>query len=309
MIGVVTHKRTVGAGKEYAMMHRLAGLAALAAAGLIVPFTGSAVAGEPLADYREQGSIRAAFVDDPPFGFLDQQGKPTGEAVEVTRAVMERLGIDEVRAMMTKRASLIPGIEQGRWDMIAGGLRITPETCGEVLFSRPTYRTGQAFLVAAGNPHRLNSYSDLQETTGTILGVVDGSVQRKYARIEGIADTRVEEFGNDAEMLAALKGGRIDAAASTRITIQQLARRGGDAVQSAEPFITPPYGFIYGALAFAPEQRELRAAVNEVLDDFLGSDEHLESVAEFNLSRVNIPGPRETVDELCARDVPTAAPQ
>lgn len=291
------------------MAHRLVGLLTLLATGWLSLFAGAAVAGEPVEDYREQGSIRAAFVDDPPFGLLDKEGNPTGEAIEVTRAVMQRLGIGEVRAMMTERGSLIPGIKQGRWGIIAGGLRITPDTCGEVLFSRPTYRTGQAFLVAAGNPHRLNSYGDLQETAGTTLGVVSGSVQRKYARIEGIADTRVEEFANDAEMLAALKGGRIDAAASNRITIQQLARRGGDAVQSAEPFITPPYGFIYGALAFAPEQRELRDAVNDVLDDFLGTDEHLELVAEYDLSRVNIPGPRETVDELCERDVPTAAPQ
>jgi len=288
------------------MMHSGTRVSLLFALGLAFGLPAAPLAAESLAEYRQQGFIRAAFVDDPPFGFLDAEGRPSGEAIEVARVVMARLDIDEVRGMMTERASLMPGLERRRWDMIAGGLRITPETCGEVLFSRPTYRTGQALLVVAGNPHGLNSYADLRAADGAVVGVVDGSVQREYARIEGIADTRVEEFDNDAEMLSAVKGGRVDAAAATRITVQRLARQGGGAVQSAEPFITPPYGFIYGALAFRRDQGELRDAVNEVLEEFVGSEEHLETVSDFGLSRVNMPG-RETVEELCARDVPTAA--
>lgn len=274
---------------------------------LALLLSGGAMA-DSLDEFREQGYIRGAYVHEPPFGYIDSGGRPTGEAVEVARVVLARLGIDELRGMMTERPSLIAGMRQGRWDMIAGGLRITPETCDQVLFTKPTYRTGQAFLVQAGNPRGLNSYRDLLEADGAVLGVIDGSVQREYARLEGIPATRIEEFPNDAEMVSAVRAGRVDAGAATRITIQRLARQGGAAVQSAEPFITPPYGMVYGAFAFRPDQRDLRDAVNDILEDFVGSEEHLAVVADFGLSRVNLPG-RETVEDLCARDIPTGAPE
>lgn len=282
-------------------------LAATAIAGMIcLPAAG--VADGSLDELRERGQVRGAYVHEPPFGFLGPDGEPTGESVEMARAVLQQIGIGEFKGMMTERPSLIPGVNDGRWDMIAGGLRITPEHCDDVLFTDPTYRTGQAFLVQAGNPLNLNSYADLRQNDGAVLGVIDGTVQREYARIERIPAGRIEEVANDAELLSAVRGGRVDAGAATRITVQRLARSGGAAVQSAEPFITPPYGMVYGAFAFRKDQRELRDAVNQHLREFIGSEEHLELIAEFDLSRVNMPG-RMTAEQLCERDIPTAPPQ
>ena len=276
--------------------------------GGIVALAGTAVADTRVDELRDQGRITVAYVHERPFGYLGGDGAATGEGLAVARAVAERLGIDDVDARMTERPSLVPGLNDGRWEMVASGLRISPEHCGEVLFSQPTYRTGQAMLVQAGNPQQINSYDDLQASDDAVLGVIDGSVQREYARLEEIPAVRIEEFPNDDEMLSALVAGRIDAAAGTRIAIQELARRGGGDVQSAEPFITPAYGMVYGAFAFRKEDEALRDAVDAVLDDFVGSAEHLDTVAEFGITEVNMPGPL-SVDELCDRDIPVAFPE
>ncbi len=293
---------------EYSDALRGAPVRVVALLGLVLVLSGPAAAEPRLDELRDRGEVAAAYVHEYPFGFLSRDGRSTGEGIRVAQAVFEELGVERVNARMTERPSLVLGLREGRWDMVASGLRITPRHCDEVIFSQPTYRTGQAFLVRAGNPLRLNSYDALRETEGATLGVIDASVQREYARIEEIPATRIEEFPNDDEMLSALVAGRIDAAAGTRIAIQGLARRGGDQVQSAEPFITPVYGMVYGAFAFHPDDEALRDAVDGVLDDFIGSEEHLELVSEFGISEVNMPGPL-SVEELCDRDIPTAFPE
>ncbi len=54
--------------------------------------------------------------------------------------------------MLTEFGSLIPGLQAGRFDIIAAGMFVNPKRCEQVQFSEPTYGIGQAFLVAEGQP-------------------------------------------------------------------------------------------------------------------------------------------------------------
>ncbi|MEX5433790.1 hypothetical protein WCD93_31705, partial [Klebsiella michiganensis] len=55
----------------------------------------------------------------------------------------------------------------------------------------------------------------------------------------------------------------------------------------------------YGALAFRPEDKDLRDAVNAELKRWLGSEEHLKTVAPFGFDRSNVTD--KTAAELCAQ--------
>src|SRR5690606_6122996 len=90
--------------------------------------------------------------------------------------------------------SLIPGLQAGRFDMIAAGMYILPERCAQVSFSNPTYSVGEAFIVAKGNPLALHSYADVAKHPTATLGVVAGAVERAYARASEIPDDRVAVF-------------------------------------------------------------------------------------------------------------------
>jgi hypothetical protein len=57
----------------------------------------------------------------------------------------------------------------------------------------------------------------------------------------------------------------------------------------------------YGALAFRPQDKELRDKVNAELKKWLGSEEHLRTVAPFGFDKSNIT--HKTAAEICgARD-------
>lgn len=253
---------------------------------------------DTLDELREQGAVRAAFANESPYGYVNEDGVLTGESPEVAKVIFERLGVENVDGVLTEWASLLPGLNAGRWDLVAAGMFITPDRCKEVAFSNPSYMMGQSFLVQAGNPHDLHSYEDVANNDEVTLGVLAGAVERGYARDAGIPDSQVQELSDQTSMLAAVRTGRIDAAALTSVSIERMAQLGGERVERAEPFDTPPEAIGYGGFAFRKADQTLIDEFNAQLADFIGSEEHLELVRPFGFTEANLPGDA-TAEELC----------
>lgn len=270
--------------------------ALFAAAGMIL--AGPAVAQSTLEKARDQGFIRAAFANEAPYGYVDEEGNLTGESPEVAKEIFSRMGVDTVDGVLTEWASLLPGLNAGRWDTVAAGMFITPDRCKEALFSNPSYMMGQAFLVEAGNPLDLHSYEDVADNPDVTLGVMAGAVEYGYAQDAGIPEDQIQQLPDQASMLAAVRAGRIDAGALTSVSIERMARRGGDRVERAEPFHTPEEAIGYGGFAFRHADKEMVEEFNRHLADFIGSEEHLELVDEFGFTEANLPGDA-TAEELC----------
>src|SRR5690606_3307861 len=104
---------------------------------------GTAFAQSTLETARENGYIRVGFANEAPYGYATPSGELTGEAPEVAKAILARMGIEEVDGVLTEFGSLIPGLRAGRFDIIAAGMFITPERCQQVQFSEPSYGIGQ----------------------------------------------------------------------------------------------------------------------------------------------------------------------
>jgi len=247
---------------------------------------------------KRQGFVRVAFANEAPFGFATASGTLTGEAPEIAKAIFKKMGIKEVDGVLTEWASLIPGLRAGRFDVIAAGMFVTPKRCAQVAFSEPTYKLGQAFLVRNGNPKNLHSYGDVRQHPDVKLAVMAGAVERGYARDAGIPDSQIVELPDQASMLAAVKSGRVDAAALTALSIQRMADKGGDSVQRAKPFQTPEKAIGYGAFAFRKEDQSLRREFDKYLKDFVGSPEHLALVKKFGFTKLEMPD--TTTAALCA---------
>jgi polar amino acid transport system substrate-binding protein len=280
--------------------------AALAAVGCSGGGGDAGAAGQStLERAREGGVIRVGYANEAPYAYLDTgSGKLTGEAPEIARVVMRELGVPEVEGVLTEFGSLIPGLKAGRFDMIAAGMYITPARCEQIDFSNPTYGIGEAFAVQAGNPLGLQSYDDIKANGEVKLGVVAGAIQRNYARDLGIPDAQVTVFPDAPSALAAVRSGRVDAYAGTALTVQDLlAKEGSGELERAEPFTDPVIdgktvrGF--GAFGFRQGDDELRAAVNEGLAAFVGTEEHAALVAPFGFTELELPGD-VTADALCA---------
>lgn len=254
---------------------------------------------------RETGVVRIGYANEAPYAYQDTAtGELTGEAPEIAKVILEELGVTEVEGVLTEFGSLIPGLQAGRFDIIAAGMYILPERCAQIAFSNPTYAIGEAFAVLQGNPKGLHSYEDVRDHEEATLGVVAGAVERRYAREIGIPDARVVVFPDAPAALAGVRAGRVDAYGGTALTVQDLLSKDGSGrLERAEPFTDPVIDGVsvkgYGAFGFRKQDQDLRNAFNERLATFIGSEEHREIVEPFGFTEQELPGD-VTADALCA---------
>jgi polar amino acid transport system substrate-binding protein len=272
--------------------------AALAAAIAVGGMFAVAVAAEStLERIRQDGYIRVAFANEPPFAFATPQGELTGEAPAIAREIFNRMRVPEIVGVLVEWASLIPGLHSKRYDAITVALWIRPERCKQVAFSEPTHIMGSTFVVKAGNPLNLHSFEDLAANPDAKVALVAGQVGEEDAANAGIKPEQIFLVPTTDAQLAALKSGRVDAAGVTFLTANVLASRGGPDVERAFPFKSPSYH--YAAVAFRKEDQDLLKEFNRHLKDFIGTKEHLELIAEWDLTEAELPDGKPTA-EICA---------
>ncbi len=294
------------AGAIYTRREFLGGLAGVALAPLLggcESEAGRAPQITTLAWAKRQGKLRIGYANEAPYAYFDTAaGRVTGEAPEIARTVLGELGIKEVEGVLTEFGSLIPGLKARRFDIIAAGMYILPERCREIAFSNPTYRVGEAFLVAPGNPLKLHSYTDVARRPDARLAVVVGAVQRSYARATSIPDDRVVVFPDAISAMEGVAAGRADAYAATSLTVNDLLSRGSGKVERAAPFTDPQINGVevqgYGAFGFRTMDTELLTAFNNGLSKLIGTPRHLELVGSFGFTEKEMPG-KVTAAALC----------
>lgn len=275
--------------------------------GMLVVSFGVLVAGpsrsttSALAKIRRTGAVTIGIANEAPYGYLDtERGVVTGEAPELARLVFRRMGIDQVAVVTTDFGSLIPGLQAGRFDVIAAGMYITPQRCKQIAFSNPTYRIGEAFIVARGNPRELHGYADIVRT-GARLGVVAGAVELTYAKQLGIPEKNLVIYNDNVSGLEGVRTGRSDAFACTTLTARDLRRKASDDLAIAEPFAQPIIDgrevWGYGAFGFR-RAGPLQRAFDHHLAEVLGTPEHLALVAPFGFGAHTLSA-GATAHELC----------
>jgi polar amino acid transport system substrate-binding protein len=280
----------------------LKGMVAATAVALMSAALGAttmpASAQDALERARDSGFIRVGFANEAPYGYATPDGQLTGESPEVAKAVLSRMGIEEVDGVLTEFGSLIPGLLAGRFDIVAAGMFITPARCEQVQFSEPSYGIGQAFLVAEGNPHGIVDYSSIADNADLTLAVMAGAVEAGYAADAGVPDGQVQTLPDQSSLLSAVRAGRADAAALTAPSIAEMAEQ--DGVES-----TPPFGEVagqsvmgHGGFAFRKEDTALYEEFNRHLVEFIGTEEHIELVTPFGFGEGYLPN--LTTEELCA---------
>ncbi|CAK7259636.1 ectoine/hydroxyectoine ABC transporter substrate-binding protein EhuB [Shinella sp. YE25] len=272
----------------------------------VLAFAAASVAGPSLAETtlekaKAAGYIRIGFANEAPFGFATPDGKLTGEAPEVAKAVLAKMGIPEVDGVLTEFGSLIPGLKAGRFDIIAAGMFINPKRCAEIGFSEPSYGIGQAMLVPAGNAKKIADYSSFADNKDLKLAVMAGAVEAGYARDAGVAEEQIVTLPDQSSLVAAVQSGRADGAALTALSIADMAKK-AEGVESTTPFGEVAGKSVkgHGGFGFRKEDTDLQEAFNKELAAFLGSPEHLALVEPLGFGKDYLPN--KTTAELCQGD-------
>jgi polar amino acid transport system substrate-binding protein len=100
----------------------------------------SGAVSEARADLKEildKGVIRIGTqMDDPPFGYLDSAGKPTGFDIELGQMIGKALGV-KVEVEQIIGANRIPFLLTNKIDLVVSGMGATPERAVQVMFTSP----------------------------------------------------------------------------------------------------------------------------------------------------------------------------
>jgi polar amino acid transport system substrate-binding protein len=277
---------------------RLLGALCVAAAALATQAQ-HASAETTLQRIQRTGEVRIGYANESPFAYTTPDGKVTGESPEIARKIFTKMGVKKVDGVLTEWGSLIPGLRAGRFDVIAAGMYITPERCKQVAFANPQYQIQDTLLVLKGNPKNLHSYADIGKQSDVKLAVMAGAVELANSRDAGVKDAQLMQVPDTTAQLQAVRARRADAAAGTALTMKGLAAKASDQVEAVANFKGDPKHTGYGALAFRPEDTDLRDAVNKQLHDWLGTPDHLQTVGAFGFDKTNLT--TRTAADICGK--------
>jgi polar amino acid transport system substrate-binding protein len=269
----------------------------IAAAAMIAPASGAS-AETTLQRIQRTGEVRIGYANEAPFAYTKPDGTVTGESPEIAKKVFAKLGVKKVDAVLTEWGSLIPGLRAGRFDVIAAGMYITPERCKQVAFADPQYQIQDTLLVPKGNPKQLHSYADIAKQD-LKLAVMAGAVEVANSRDSGVKDGQLLQVPDTTAQLQAVRARRADAAAGTALTMKGLAAKDAAQVEAVANFTDDPKHTGYGALAFRPEDADLRDAVNKQLHAWLGTPDHLQTVEPFGFDKSNVT--TKTAAQICGK--------
>jgi polar amino acid transport system substrate-binding protein len=258
-----------------------------------------AFADDMLMELKEQGFARIAIANEPPWTEVKPDGKVSGAAVEVARAVLAKLGVNDVVASISEYGAMIPGLQAHRFDLVTAGLFIKPERCEAVIFSEPDLCDAEAFAVKAGNPGGFLTYADIAASDSATVGAPGGGTEERLALEAGVPRDRVIVVPDGSSGIKMLQDGRIDVYALPTLSLNDLVAKASDpGIAVVTPVKDTPI-YCAGA-AFRKDDVALRDAYDKVLAEMKKSGEFDKIVAGFGF-------PAEaasmvTREELCNRN-------
>jgi polar amino acid transport system substrate-binding protein len=156
----------------------------------------------------QQKGLVVGTSNDWPYSFLDPKTNEwTGLDGDVLHYAAKMLKIDKITVQTVTFDGLIPGLLDGRFDIVGDSIHYTKNRSKVVNFCWGTYYYAEALVVPKGNPHNLRQLADLKGyTVGTLLGT-------NYAEwVQAIPGVKFQGYKDWAQIIPELAIGRTDAA-------------------------------------------------------------------------------------------------
>lgn len=143
-----------------------------------------------------------------PFEMRDKQGAIVGFDVDLARLMGKYMGV-KVTFVNTSWDGIIPALLTNKFDVLMGGMTITPERNLQVNFCDPYIVIGQTLLLAKKHEGKVLDYKTLNAPNFTViskLGTTGDLAARKY-----FAKAKLKQFESEAEAALEVRAGRADA--------------------------------------------------------------------------------------------------
>jgi len=130
----------------------------------------------------KRGTIKVGFDTFKPWAMKDKNGNFIGFEIEVARKLAEDLGV-KVEFVPTKWSGIIPALLTGKFDIIIGGMGITPQRNIKVNFSIPYEFSGMSIAASkeqAGGRSTLEEFNNPETTIAVRLGTTASIAAKNF---------------------------------------------------------------------------------------------------------------------------------
>lgn len=207
--------------------------------------------------------IVGVLIDFPPFGGTDNNQKPAGYDVDVSKLMARDLGV-ELEIVPVTGPNRIPYLLTNKIDMLVATFGITQERSKQVLFSNP-YSAIDIYLVAPKSM-KISGPDDLK---GLKIGVARASTQDTAISAIAPKEARIMRFDDDASALQSILSRQVDVLGCSNVALAQLNTTAPQL--DLEPKITLRRQA--NGIAFRKDDTDQQAWVNQFLAKVAGNGE------------------------------------
>ena len=161
-----------------------------------------------LDEIMKRGTLKVGLSTFVPWAMLDKNGDLIGFEVDVANKLAADLGI-EIEFIQTKWSGIIPALLTGKFDIIIGGMSVTPERNISVNFTDPYEYSGQSIVAHKDRAAGMTSLEDFNNPE-IILAARTGSTSA-IAIEQFMPKAEVRLFDEEPQGMQELLNGRVDA--------------------------------------------------------------------------------------------------
>ena len=176
-----------------------------------------------------------------PFEMLDRNGNLIGFDIDLARKMASVLKV-KVRFVNTQWDGIIPALLTDKFDLLMGGMTITPERNVQVNFARPYIVIGQTALLARKHDGKITRHTQLddpQYIVSSKLGTTGDIASRRF-----FPRAQLKRFESEADAALEVRNGRADAFIyDLPFNAIYAQRYAGQIAHLAEPFTKENLGW------------------------------------------------------------------
>ena len=186
--------------------------------------------------------IRVGMSTFVPWAMKDKHGKLVGFEIDVATRLAQDMGV-AVEFVPTAWSGIIPALMTGKFDVIIGGMGITPERNLKVNFTMPYDYSGMSMVANRQKAEGFSTLADFNKKDVNIavrMGTTAEQAARKF-----LPEARLRLFENESQALQELNLGRVHAVVSSAPMPVFHALKNPDKlfVPLEENFTKEPIGF------------------------------------------------------------------
>jgi len=156
----------------------------------------------------QRGTIKVGFDTFKPWAMKDKDGNYVGFEIDVAKKLAADMGV-KIEFVPTKWSGIIPALLTGKFDIIIGGMSVTPQRNLKVNFSTPYEFSGLSIVASqemAGDRTTLADFNTPETTIAVRLGTTAAEATKNF-----LPNAKTLFFDEESQTIQELLNGRVHA--------------------------------------------------------------------------------------------------